>query len=50
MAESNDTRDQGTPTPSPALKRLDRLVGTWKMQGHPIGSDQENIVGKTTFK
>lgn len=38
------------PQPDPALKRLDRLVGTWSMRGHLIGSDKENIVGRTTFQ
>jgi hypothetical protein len=37
-------------TPDPALKRLDRLVGTWTVKGHLIGSDEENIIGKTTFQ
>jgi hypothetical protein len=50
MADDNETRDQSTPKPDPALKRLDRLVGTWKMRGHVIGSNEENIVATTTFK
>jgi hypothetical protein len=50
MADSKGTQDQGRPTPNPALKRLDRLVGTWRLKGHAIGSDEENIVGTTTFK
>lgn len=50
-----DTREnaqppQGMPQPDPALKRLDRLVGTWNMKGHLIGSDKENIIGRTTFQ
>jgi len=50
MADNHDPQGQGVPAPSPALKRLDRLVGTWKMQGHAIGSDEKNIIGTTTFK
>jgi len=50
MTDKNDTPDQGIPQPNPALKRLDRLVGTWKMKGHAIGSNEENVVGTTTFK
>lgn len=38
------------PKPHPELKRLDRLVGTWKMKGHAVGSDENNILGETTFK
>ena len=47
---ANDTKDQSVPKPDPALKRLDRLVGTWRMKGHPLGSHEENITGTTTFK
>ena len=34
------------PTPR---QRLDRLVGTWELKGHLVGSDEENIVGEITF-
>jgi len=47
---ANDTQDQGAPKPSFALRRLDRLVGTWRMKGKTAGSHEENIVGTTTFK
>jgi hypothetical protein len=50
MAANDATEEQGAPRPDPALKRLERLVGTWSMKGHAMGSDQENIVGTTTFK
>jgi hypothetical protein len=50
MADNTDAKEQASPKPSPTLKRLDRLVGTWKMRGHAIGSEEENIVGTTTFK
>jgi hypothetical protein len=46
----NDAQKQGMPTPDPALKRLSRLVGTWKMKGRPLGSDKDSITGTTTFK
>jgi hypothetical protein len=39
-----------TPSPDPALKRLDRLVGRWKLRGHPLGSDECTITGMTTFR
>ena len=38
------------PTPSPALRKLDRLVGTWEMRGSLVGSDEEDIVGEATFR
>jgi hypothetical protein len=51
MADTNDNpQAQGMPQPDPALKRLDRLVGTWSMKGHLIGSEEENIIGQATFQ
>jgi Protein of unknown function (DUF1579) len=38
------------PQPDPALGRLDRLVGTWTMEGNLVGSDEHNIRGETTFR
>ena len=38
------------PRPDPALKRLDRLVGRWTMEGHLVGSDENNIKGETSFR
>jgi hypothetical protein len=45
----NSTHSQ-IPTPDPALKRLDRLVGTWSLEGHLRGSDEMNIKGQATFR
>ena len=42
--------NQQLPQPDPALRRLDRLVGTWTMEGNLIGSDDKNIKGQTTFR
>jgi Protein of unknown function (DUF1579) len=38
------------PQPDPALRRLDRLVGRWSMEGSLVGSDEKNIRGETTFR
>jgi hypothetical protein len=38
------------PQPDPALRRLDRLVGSWTMEGNLVGSDDHNIRGQTTFR
>ena len=38
------------PTPDPALRQLDRFVGTWSMEGHLAGSDVITIRGETTFR
>jgi hypothetical protein len=46
---ADETQAQA-PTPDPALRRLDRLVGTWSMEGNLVGSDEKNITGETTFR
>jgi hypothetical protein len=38
------------PRPDPALRRLDRFVGTWTMEGNLVGSDEKNVRGETTFR
>jgi hypothetical protein len=38
------------PQPDPALRRLDRLVGHWTMEGNLVGSEEKNIKGETTFR
>jgi hypothetical protein len=38
------------PTPDPALRSLDRFVGTWSMEGHLLGSDEIAVRGETTFR
>jgi hypothetical protein len=48
-AAATKARPAGVPTPDPSLKKLDKLVGTWSMKGHRVGSDKENIVGSATF-
>jgi hypothetical protein len=45
----DDTQGQ-IPAPDPALRRLDRFVGTWTMEGHLAGSDETTIRGETTFR
>lgn len=48
MAETS-AEGQEMPVPDPALRRLDRLLGTWKLKGRPLGSDRDTITGTTTF-
>ena len=48
--EQLDRPNQDAPFPDPALERLGRLVGDWEMKGHPLGSDDCSITGKTSFK
>jgi hypothetical protein len=48
---SDETAQQaGSPTPDPALRLLDRFVGTWTMEGHLVGSDENNIKGEATYR
>ena len=49
MSEQDEAQQQ-MPQPDPALKRLDRLVGTWDMKGQTLDSDVENVTGRTTFE
>jgi len=37
------------PTPHPALRALDRLVGRWEMVGELVGSDEQNMRGVAEF-
>lgn len=46
---ADDKAAEGPPAPDPALKRLDRLVGTWSMKGRPVGADRDSITGTTRF-
>ena len=47
--EKPKPQQQEAPTPDPALKRLDRLVGTWKIKGRPLGSDDYSVNGTTRY-
>ena len=46
---TDDTQAQ-VPTPDSALRRLDRFVGTWSMEGHLVGSHEITVRGETTFR
>jgi hypothetical protein len=47
MAEESSA---GLPTPDPALRRLDRFVGTWHTEGHLVGSDEIALKGDITYR
>jgi hypothetical protein len=38
------------PQPDPALRRLDRLVGRWSMEGNLVGSSEKSIRGEPSFR
>ena len=51
MADNNTKpQPQGMPRPDPALKRLDRFVGTWSMEGHLVGSTENTIKGQVSYR
>jgi Protein of unknown function (DUF1579) len=37
-------------TPDPALRQLDRFVGTWTMAGNLVGSEEKTIKGTATYR
>jgi hypothetical protein len=47
---SNDEQAQPMPKPDPALKRLEKFVGTWEMKGRTLNSKQDNVLGRATFE
>ena len=38
------------PEPDPALKRLERFVGTWKVTGRTLEATQDNVSGRFSFE
>jgi hypothetical protein len=48
MADSNSQPQM--PAPDPALKRLDRFVGTWSLEGHLVGSSENTITGQASYR
>jgi Protein of unknown function (DUF1579) len=50
MEGAASSQQPQAPSPDPALKVLDQFVGTWDMRGHFLGSDEENIVGRATYR
>ncbi len=47
---NNNNQAMQMPAPDPALKRLDKLVGSWTMKGRTLDSNEDNISGRTTFE
>src|SRR5262249_33008285 len=50
MAQDQDAHAMQPPRPDPALKRLERFVGTWNVTGRTLGSAQDNVSGRFTFE
>jgi hypothetical protein len=50
VSETQQSEAQQLPQPDEALRRLDRFVGSWTMEGHLVGSDETTIRGETTYR
>jgi hypothetical protein len=50
MSDTDTGSEPQAPTPDPALRRLDPLVGDWQMTGNLVGSSEENIIGRAAFR
>jgi hypothetical protein len=47
---NSDVREPQLAAARSRMKRPDRLVGTWSIERHVVGSDEMNIRGETTFR
>jgi hypothetical protein len=50
MALNEYERATQPPGPDPALRRLDRFVGTWEVTGRTLDSEQDNVSGRQSFE
>jgi hypothetical protein len=48
--QADAVEQPGLAQPDPALRHLDRFVGTWSLEGHPVGSSENNIKGEATYR
>lgn len=49
MSKKADATNEAPPKPDPALARLERLVGTWRLSGRTLGANKDDVSGTTTF-
>lgn len=50
MASTEYERSAQPPGPDPALKALERFVGTWEVRGRTLDSDEDNVSGRLIFE
>jgi len=48
MTKHNPKAPQQPSKPSPELRRLEKLVGTWDIKGRTLDSKEDNITGRMT--
>src|SRR5215207_5909213 len=47
--ETNPLTGQ-SPTPDPALKRFEALIGKWELKGRTLNAQEDDITGWNTFE
>jgi hypothetical protein len=52
MTSDPQTNDNPFPelSPAPELRQFDRFIGSWKLSGNLVGSDEETIKGEATYE
>ncbi len=50
LTSKEDAPPVQTPAPALALKRLEKLVGTWMLTGRTLNLTEDTITGWTTFE
>ncbi|HYU75711.1 MAG TPA: DUF1579 family protein, partial [Ktedonobacteraceae bacterium] len=50
MPNNDNAQPMQMSTPDPALKRLEKLVGTWSIKGRTLDSQDDNISGWVTIE
>ncbi len=50
MVDNTNPQSVSKPKPDPALKHLEKLVGTWDLKGRTLNSKQDNISGQVTIE
>jgi uncharacterized protein DUF1579 len=50
MTSDEYTSAMQPPGPDPALKHLERFVGTWEVHGRTLDSEEDNVSGRLTFE
>jgi hypothetical protein len=45
-----ELQPQAPPQPDPALKKFDRFIGTWDVQGRTLDADVDNVSGRLTVE
>ena len=50
MADNQPAQATQPPRPDPALKRLEKFVGTWEVNGRTLDAEEDNISGRFAFQ